>query len=65
MKMVNGPCKDCTRRYVGCHAECEDFAIAKAKHEKAKTERKKEMDYIGYVSDNARRMKKGKNKWKK
>lgn len=65
MKMQNNPCMTCTERHEKCHATCERYAAAKAKHEKAKAERIKEMDYIGYVADASRRIKrkaKGKRK---
>jgi hypothetical protein len=25
----NAPCKDCEVRYVGCHADCEDYLVFK------------------------------------
>lgn len=27
--MFKFPCKDCTKRYVGCHAKCEPYLKAK------------------------------------
>lgn len=25
MSAIENPCKDCTRRYSGCHSNCEDY----------------------------------------
>ncbi len=30
--MGSYPCKDCTRREIGCHAKCGDYKVAKAIH---------------------------------
>lgn len=27
-------CKDCERRYIGCHAECETYLAERAEHDK-------------------------------
>ncbi len=27
------PCKECTKRYVGCHSECEGYIEAKKAHD--------------------------------
>ena len=56
---------NCKDRHEGCHADCERYAAAKAELEKAKAERLKELDYIGYVANASRkikRKKKGKRK---
>ena len=29
-------CKNCTKRFVGCHSKCEDYAKAKIDYEKQK-----------------------------
>ena len=36
------PCRDCTQRFVGCHATCEPYKDYKIKHEAEKAERDKE-----------------------
>ena len=33
-------CKDCTKRYVGCHAECEEYKDFVTRNEKIKQQRK-------------------------
>ena len=53
MKMVNGPCKDCTRRYVGCHAECERYKEAKKKHAEMMMEMFKDRHVCEYLADQA------------
>lgn len=35
---VKYPCQDCKRRYVGCHAECDDYKKAKAEQDRIKQE---------------------------
>lgn len=65
MKLNDKPCMNCTERHEKCHATCERYAAAKEKLEKARDERLKELDYIGYVANASRRIKrktKGKRK---
>lgn len=38
--MIKGPCKDCKKRYVGCHGKCEDYAAYRAELDKQREERK-------------------------
>lgn len=28
------PCKDCPRRYPGCHGKCDDYQTAKSEHDR-------------------------------
>ena len=48
-------CKDCKRRYVGCHSRCkayQDFKVRlKNKHDDG------DIDYMGYLVDSIQRMK--------
>ncbi len=36
--MKNVPCKDCTERKVGCHADCEAYKKCKKEHDEAKSQ---------------------------
>ena len=45
MRSVNDiqcACKGCTKRYVGCHADCAEYKDFVARNEKAKQQRKTE-----------------------
>ena len=60
--MMIAPCKDCTRREVGCHGKCEDYGKWNEEHARLK---KKEADArkygrisSAYISEAIRRMKK-------
>lgn len=46
---MNG-CKDCTRRHVGCHADCPDYV------DKAKTYQHSENILQGYARETSRRL---------
>ena len=42
MNMNLSPCKDCEKRYVGCHSECEqykEFRVARDEFKKEKEQR--------------------------
>lgn len=46
-------CKDCTRRYVGCHSECKQYMEAKNEHEKRKQwEKEHEAPYLRAIDFN-------------
>ena len=55
---MNAPCKDCEKRYVGCHGRCEKYL----EYYKANQERlesiKKANESIGYQSELSIRIKK-------
>ena len=36
-------CKDCHKKYLGCHSECADYIIEKAFHEAEKAEQYEKM----------------------
>lgn len=55
MKLRNNCCKDCSRRHVGCHADCADYIAAKAELEKIKEQMQKDAQTIGYFVDVAKR----------
>lgn len=50
-------CMDCELRHAGCHAECEIYKAAKAELEVERKNRQEESDYLGYVAEAARTMK--------
>lgn len=35
------PCKDCTERHIGCHAECDDYKRWDDEHKEKRSERHK------------------------
>lgn len=45
------PCRDCTQRFVGCHATCEPYKDYKIKHEAEKAERDKQKQEYMRASD--------------
>lgn len=55
---MNAPCKDCEKRYVGCHGRCEKyFEYHKANQERLESI-KKANELIGYQSELSIRIKK-------
>jgi len=34
--MTIAPCRDCTKREIGCHSTCKDYKAYRAKHESDK-----------------------------
>ena len=42
------PCKDCTKREIGCHSHCEDYIQSREKHKEVKgnIEKNKAMDRV-------------------
>lgn len=59
-------CKGCTKRYVGCHSECEDYLKFRRELDEkneARIKAKQEEDrYISYCVDVNRRVKRKRNK---
>ena len=50
---MKSPCKDCDRRYPGCHDHCEDFKAFRAEVERVKKIRgwaKTEQEYFGSLA---------------
>lgn len=37
---MNAPCKDCPKRYPGCHLECEEYLAYSREKEKERQERR-------------------------
>lgn len=44
------PCKDCTKRYLGCHSECEEYADYKTVRAKQNEQLKKDRAVIDALS---------------
>lgn len=48
-------CKDCERRYIGCHAECETYLTERAEYDKTaeivKKKKREELEIYGYKVD--------------
>lgn len=64
------PCKNCDKRYVGCHGSCEEYKEAKKKNDKEREEirylKKRESDARGFAIDTHDRiMKRMNKKWYK
>lgn len=51
-KTVAFPCKDCSDRHAGCHAECEKYLEARSQNMKVKDRERKiindQLDYVRY-----------------
>ena len=41
-------CKDCTKRFIGCHATCTDYAEFRKKSENANNNRKRHKVFYNY-----------------
>lgn len=54
--MMGGCCKECQSRYVGCHAECEKYITAKAKHDAECEEARKGLEADRYATYIRRQM---------
>lgn len=57
---MKAPCNKCGKRYLGCHAKCEDYADYKAKMEEVNKERQafreNWIDYHGYKKEKYKRL---------
>lgn len=53
MKLTNQCCKDCHKRYQGCHAECPDYIAAKAEAEQVRQQLIKDGLIKGYLADSS------------
>lgn len=66
--MIQGPCKDCAERFIGCHAQCLKYIDYRQKLdvEKNKVQEKKDKDYDErrYIIQSVRRMKAHQNRRK-
>lgn len=58
--MISAPCKDCIKRYPGCHGKCGDYTEYKTEHDAFKKRIKNgnlEGDLVGYRKDKYERLK--------
>lgn len=46
------PCKDCEKRYIGCHSKCGEYMAAAEKHRKAQEADRGERMAIGALYEN-------------
>ena len=44
--MNSAPCKDCQRRYLGCHSECEDYIKYNEERQKFLKEKSDNFDIL-------------------
>ena len=44
-------CRDCDKRYVGCHANCHTYIRDRKLLDEVKAKQRADNDYIGYVVD--------------
>lgn len=58
MKLESQCCHKCTKRHIGCHADCADYLEAKERLAKIKDEMQKQKSTSGYFIDVARRKRK-------
>lgn len=64
MNLRSQCCHNCSDRHVGCHADCEAYAAARAELEQAKQRLNNENEYVAYVAAATREMRKHKRKKK-
>lgn len=56
---MKAPCKDCVKREIGCHSNCNKYKKWKSKQ---KSRDKEEVEYVGYLEGTMKRMK-GSSRW--
>ena len=47
--MSRAPCKDCVRRHLGCHSECEDYRKMKEEREEMRKKIRTDNDFKGVL----------------
>nr|DAZ60318.1 MAG TPA: hypothetical protein [Caudoviricetes sp.] len=62
---MTAPCKDCSERFVGCHASCPRYAEFKAGCEARREERTKLHPIADYTIDITKRVQKAANRRRK
>ncbi len=59
--MIKGPCKDCEKRYVGCHSKCTEYVDFRKRLDAENEVRQKKMTELvergNYIHDRARQLK--------
>lgn len=60
-------CKECNKRYVGCHSTCKEYTDWKAdrerKNEIARMKRQAEAEIIDSIVRNCEKVRRKKNRW--
>ena len=58
--MIKLECKDCTKRYVGCHSVCENYNAWKKEHDELVKKQRKIMsnEYISFTHNSNRKRRK-------
>ena len=61
---LQAPCKDCEKRYLGCHSECADYNNYNNKQQKVRDERAARSEecqmIVKQINESRKRMKHGK-----
>ena len=61
---LQAPCKDCEKRYLGCHSECDDYIDYSNKQQKIRDERAARAEechmIVKQINESRKRMKHGK-----
>ena len=61
---LQAPCKDCYKRYFGCHSECADYINYNNKQQKVRDERAARSEecqrIVKQINESRKRMKHGK-----
>ena len=47
----NTPCKECTKRHLGCHDHCEEYQAARAEYENIKNAARANEELYRYISE--------------
>ena len=67
MATKESPCKDCERRFVGCHSKCADYAESRKQYEAAKAAAREnhrgDHEFFGFAARS--RDRNYKEKWRK
>lgn len=53
---MKSPCKDCNKRYVGCHGRCEKYLEFKKANDERLKQKSLEIDADQYAIDNTMRI---------
>ena len=63
--MLKAHCKDCTKRYPGCHDKCDDYQSCRKKYNEAKKKKQEAQQVDIDVSKRIYDMQKRRKYWKK
>ena len=63
---LQAPCKDCEKRYLGCHSECDDYIDYNNKQQKIRDERAARSEecqmIVKQINESRKRMTRGRIK---